>query len=427
MPEATPAQEIGEARTSIDALVELLGAKGKSELNSLAISLGADPKIVERWAKVLESGGMARISYEVGRMYLEPIAIGKEEAQAVKAKVGAKESILEQSVNVQRAELDKFEEHINSLSSSVVNIESVYRQRMPEVQQMLAEINRAYALVESEQKGILAIKSSTESTYEGINKHIDELLSKMNMIGATNTEKSAAASMDRVNDMLKRASAATSEVEELRKTKDRFFESLKKTIDAQVKAFNRQLDATNREIESRLKVGTQQIQETVRSVREQAGTAKDLNGQIREFKRSSESTKRMLNSARIEFSDRYQKLNESIYRNSKLVESNSKVLTDKLNALKTAFGEATKLDDMVRGLRSDVNDVSKQIAEAKVEVNDLSGALKTLESGTSRSVEQRTNLVDQLAEKDRNTKGKVARISKKIEDADRKAGAMNNK
>ena len=420
MPEATPVQETGEARTSIDALVELLRAKGKSELNSLAVALGADPKIVERWAKVLESGGMAKISYEVGRMYLEPVVIGKEEVQAVKAKIGARESILEQSANVQRAELDKLEEQISSLSASVVSIESIYRQRMPEVQQMLAEINKSYALVESEQKGIMTIKSNIEATYEGINKHIDELLLKMNMVGAANAEKIVAANMDKVNEMLKRASTATSEVEELRRTKDRFFESLKKTIDAQVRDFDRQLDLTNKEIESRLKIGTQQIQETVRGVREQASVAKDLNNQIKEFKRSNESTKRILNSARTEFSDKYQKLNESIYRNSKLVESNSKVLTDKLDALKTAFGETTKLDDMVRGLRGDVEDISKQIVEAKADVNDLSGALKALKGATNLSVEQRANVIDLLLGNDRVNREKVTRISKKVDETDKK-------
>ena len=178
MPGAT-GQDAGEARTSIDALVELLRTKGKSELNTIAVQLGADPKIVERWAKVLESGGMARISYEVGRMYLEPIVIGKEEVQSVKVKLGARESILEQSTNVQRAELDKFAERITGLSMSVANIESVYRQRMPEVQLMLAEINKAYAMVESEQKGVNTIKQSVETAYGDVNRRINDLSSKI--------------------------------------------------------------------------------------------------------------------------------------------------------------------------------------------------------------------------------------------------------
>jgi predicted nucleic acid-binding Zn-ribbon protein len=308
-----------------------------------------------------------------------------------------------------------------------VNIEGIYRRRMPEVQQMLAEINRTYALVESEQRGVMTIRSSIESTYEGINKRIDELLLKMNMIGAANSEKTVAASMDKVNEMLKRANSATAEVEELRNTKDRFFESLKSMIDAQVREFGRQLDTTDKEIEARLKLGTQQIKDTVRGVREQAAIAKELNSQIKEFGRSNEGTKRMLNNARTEFSDKYQKLNESIYSNSKLVDSNAKILTEKLNALKAAFGETSSFDDMIRNLRAEVGRVSKQIAEAKAEVNDLQGALKALRGMTNLSTEQRVNVVDQLAEKEKISKEKVARIEKKVEETDRRIGKTDNK
>ena len=339
MPEATPGQDAGEARTSIDTLVELLKTRGKSELNSLAVSLGADPKIVERWAKVLESGGMAKISYEVGRMYLEPITIGKEEVQSVKAKLGARQNVLEQSANVQRAELDQFAERISGLSMEVANVESVYRQRMPEVQQMLAEITKAYMLVESEQKGVIEIKNNIESIYGNINKNINELSSKIDTLGATGAEKSFAVNMDKINEMLKKANAASSEVEELRRAKDRFFESLKKGMDSQVGEFTRQLDAKNKEIEGRLKMENQQIQEISKSVREHVNSSRELTHQVSEFKRHGEITKRALNSARIEFSDKYQKLSESMYRNSKLVESNSKVIVEKIGTLKSAFGE----------------------------------------------------------------------------------------
>ena len=418
MPGAT-GQDAGEARTSIDALVELLRVKGKSELNTIAVQLGADPKIVERWAKVLEGGGMARISYEVGRMYLEPIVIGKEEVQSVKVKLGARESILGQSANVQRAELDKFAEKITGLSMSVANIEGVYRQRMPEVQLMLAEINKSYAQVEAEQKGIAMIKQNVEATYGDVNRRINDLSSKIDMLTAAGGEKGVAANIDKVNELLKRSSAAMSEIEELRKTKDRFFESMKKSIDSQVGEFNRQLDSTSSEIELRLKVDTQQIQNIANSVNNQASVTKNLASQIKEFKRHSESAKRTLNSARVEFSDKYQKLNENIYRNGKIVESNSAAVLEKIGTLKSAFGDVSKLDDTVRGLRRDVEDMNKQIAESKAELSNISDGLRAL-NAPNLSVEQRAELVDQLADKDRSTKIKVARIGKKIDDANKR-------
>jgi len=127
-----------------------------------------------------------------------------------------------------------------------------------------------------------------------------------------------------------------------------------------------------------LKIGTQQIQTIAGSVNNQASTTKDLAGQIREFRRHSESAKRTLNTARIEFSDKYQKLNENIYKNGKIVESNSAKLLDKIGTLKNAFGEVSTLDDTVRGLRRDVEDINKQVAETKAELSDISDGLRAL-------------------------------------------------
>ena len=416
MPEATPGAEGGEARTSIDALVELLRTKGKSELNSLSVALGADPKIVERWAKVLESGGMAKISYEVGRMYLEPITIGKEEVQGVKARLGARQNILEQSVTVQRGQLDQFAERITSLSMEVANIENVYRQRMPEVQQMLAEINRTYSAVEAEQKGIMDIKSNIEATYGDINKRINDLSAKIDMLSATGIDRNAAGSSEKINELVKAADTAAGEVDELRKAKDRFLDSLKKSIDSQVREFARQVDSTNKDIESRLRLSEQRIQGIAKSIRDQASSTRNLAGELSEFKRRSESAKRTLNSARVEFSDKYQKLSENIYRNSKVVEAGSKTLIDKISSLKTAFGDVAKLDDTISGLRRDVNDINAQFAASKAELQDISDGLKALNTATSLSLEQRANMLEQLAEKDKSSKAKVSKIGKKIEE-----------
>lgn len=423
MPEATPGKA-SEARTSIDALVELLRNRGKSELNALAADLGADPKIVERWAKVLEDGGMAKISYEVGRMYLEPITIGKEEARSVQAKLAVRESTLQQSAAVQKVEIDRFAEQITSLSVEVANIENIYRQRMPEVQQMLAEINKAYATVEAGQKGAESIKAGVESTYGDINRKINDLSSKIDMLTAAGGERSVAGNIEKINELLKASNAAVAEVDELRKARERFFETLKKSVDSQVKELSRQLDQSANDIEAKLKASEQQIRDMARTVNERQGALKDFTGQINDFKRHAEGAKRALNRSRVEFSDRYQKLSESIYRNTKVVEANSKVLMDKIGALKTAFGDVAKLDDTIGGLRRDVNEINAQLAASKAELQDIADGLKALGTATSLSLEQRANIIEQLAEKDKSSKAKVSKIGKKIEEAGKRLGGQ---
>src|SRR5271156_5028815 len=92
--------EIEETRTSIDTLLELLKVKGKSELNGIAIALDVDPRIVENWAKVLETGNLIKISYKVGKMYLEPLNMKPDQQQDMQARIDVTKFILEEDIAI---------------------------------------------------------------------------------------------------------------------------------------------------------------------------------------------------------------------------------------------------------------------------------------------------------------------------------------
>ena len=84
MPKESPSAR--EAKTTIDSMVELLKMKGRMDLNSVAMALGLASSVVEGWAKVLEAGGVVKITYEVGRMYIEPMNLNPEQATELSAK-----------------------------------------------------------------------------------------------------------------------------------------------------------------------------------------------------------------------------------------------------------------------------------------------------------------------------------------------------
>src|SRR5271170_5516673 len=111
--------EIEETRTSIDTLLELLKVKGKSELNGVAVALDVDPRIVENWAKVLEAGNLIKISYKVGKMYLEPMNLKPEQQLDMKTKTDVTKFILEEDIAIERISLEKFSKNIEELNKSI--------------------------------------------------------------------------------------------------------------------------------------------------------------------------------------------------------------------------------------------------------------------------------------------------------------------
>jgi Mn-dependent DtxR family transcriptional regulator len=68
-----PTQDNSEpiATTTIDALPDLLRAKGRMEISEIAATFNVNEKVAADWAKLLEEGGMVKILYEMGKMYVE--------------------------------------------------------------------------------------------------------------------------------------------------------------------------------------------------------------------------------------------------------------------------------------------------------------------------------------------------------------------
>ncbi len=61
-----------ETKTSIDKMLTLLQNKGRMDVNTLSLSLDTPASVIDDWAKILESANIVKISYELGKMYVEP-------------------------------------------------------------------------------------------------------------------------------------------------------------------------------------------------------------------------------------------------------------------------------------------------------------------------------------------------------------------
>ena len=124
MDQKTPTGDRKETKTSIDSLLDLLNKYGRRDLTSIAVELGISPAIVESWVKILESGKLVRITYEMGKMYVSPSGKdGTEEEVTVKSEVT--KSAIENEVELDKLILDKFSEKVQRLSSITNNMPTI--------------------------------------------------------------------------------------------------------------------------------------------------------------------------------------------------------------------------------------------------------------------------------------------------------------
>ncbi len=415
-PENSKNPEVEATRTTIDKLLDMLKARGKTELNAASIALNMDPRIIENWAKVLENGNLIKISYEVGRMYLEPLMLAPEQQAGVKAKTNITKFILEEDLAVERISIEKFAKNIEDLNTTIGNIEKLYQAKMPRVQKILSDVDRAYAPIEQKKKIMEQIKSDSTKEIEDISKRVDALYSKLNAYSKAQVDSEIAKKLAKVNEIITNATAAQKSIEDTKKTKNKFFDSLNNEVDLQVKQLKIQIKTSSVEIDKELNENSKSLSETTKSLKDQVLTAKQLSSQVSALKKEYDISKQKLDHINSVFTDRYDRMRQEIENDFKIAEQKSKSITNDITLMKENFGGVVKLDEDIRRWEKNMSELSKDVTTTKAEITRLISQLNTIESNKGISVEKRSDAVDNISKENSKLKEKVSHIKKVIKE-----------
>lgn len=368
-----------EAKTTIDTLTELLKSKGKMEINKIADNLGIDTTIAENLVKVLEDANLVKVTYEVGKMYVEPLAITKEQEQALAATQAEEKSTLENAISVQKVALDKFESQLSEIELSVKGAQRAFQQKFPDLERQLDGINKIYSALQDEDSKIDSINKKAESVYNDINKKITDLYGKIEGAEATNIEK-ARTEAAKMQDTLKKAGALSGQLDALSKSKDKALAVIRSSIEEQLKALEKELDVAESNINEQLKMHRAELEESANSIKNQAKVINDLVKQVNSFRHEKESAKKALNDARVAFNDEYSKLSARVASTGGVLKQQISDMLVELNSVKGSFGDASKLYDQMQSLKKDIDDVQTTIDQLKGEASKLTGMVQTAAS-----------------------------------------------
>ena len=407
---------VEETRTTIDALLELLRSKGKSELNSVAVMLSIDPRIIEKWAKVLEKGNLIRISYEVGKMYLEPMSYTPEKQQDMKQKTDVTKYILEEDLATEKISLDKFSKSIDSLNVSIDNIEKMYQRKLPDVQKIISELDKAYEPIERKRRSMDHIKSEAEENFKEISRKADNLYTKLGTFSPKQTEIDLNDKLNRFNKILENISDAQNALNEMERNQGKFFKSLEADINTQVREFRKQLGSSRYNVEQVIKSNSRQLNELVKEMRGQVHSAKRLSREIEGFRKDFESAKHDLDVLKNDFVDKYEMLKTGIANDSKLVDAQSKRVEDEIKSIKQNLGDASKFEEDIRKWQKEMSDISREVTATKTDIIKLTNQLNAVDSNRNMSIEAKTKAVESISEDAKKTKERTSRIKKVIKD-----------
>ncbi|MGC8687489.1 MAG: hypothetical protein ACP5RM_02190 [Candidatus Micrarchaeia archaeon] len=416
----TNKEQANEAKTSIDSLVDLLKEKGKMDLNSIALSLSVDPKVVESWAKILESGGIVKISYEMGKMFVTYSQIGKEEVEVAEKKLNDQKSIIEEDLSSQAVSLDKLQEAIKNINVNISQIEELYRRSLPGIESLLVQINKYNSIATSSMKRFDDLTKKVESTYEEVNRKADELSKKVDTLSTTAFDRTVEESKQKIISLTKEINEAHSAIHAIEASVDESFKALFKNIDMQAEELKKQAFAKKQDIINQLKAGDSELDAVSKQIQEKGREVKGTVAELNNFKLHRESARRALNIEKTEFNDFYQKVHKTLLSGKDEVNKNSAELISKINELKSSFGETAQVSDKISGLKAEVEEIQKQMDATKKEIESLQLQLRALDAAKNESILSKINKVKAIGEKSKRTKNSISKIKGNVQDVSKK-------
>ena len=385
----------GQTRTSIDSLLDLVNAKGKMDINSVASQLGVAPSIVENWAKVLEKSGLITVKYEVGKMFVEP-AGQKGDAKAMNAKMEVQQSSLSTDAEAKLLELQKLSEMLDNLRATALSANKIYSEKMPELQSRLNEINKVYEQVEKENSIVSEMKANLEKTYEGINNKVSDMLKKLDYLDSGDLSSKLNDSISKVEGILKGSGSTEEKLKAARTEKEKAIAALRSDLDNQFKKLRQDLDNSSKEMDEEMRKQEQVVKEYNQGLAEQLKVSKDLLKQVSDFKKEKDKEKKALNEAVKEFSDKYSKSYSIVSKDMELLERSSKsIMADILN-LKSNFGDAANIYDTLLSIQKDVDGMKAKVAETHDNLQKMQEGIKLLARG-GMGIAEKASKLDEIS------------------------------
>ena len=388
--------------------------KGRMELGKAAQTLGISQTILENWAKVLEKGGLVRISYEVGRMYVEPAGAPRGEEKAYAANIEAERATLGTEAVFQRNELDKLTSQINEIDLSVKTAEHIFAEKFPELEKQLDGINKIYKALESESAQVDNIKKGAQGNYESLNKKTSDLYGKIEGID-TNTVQIARERLLAIRDELKKANELENQLTALEKSKDRALEAIKKSVEDQLKTLEKEIDRSKKNITIQLDIYREQIDSSLNEIKERERSLRGLSDQLVTFRRDKEAAKRALEDSRTQFNDQFIKAYTHMETTGSLLSKEVRSMMSELAALKVNFGEASKVYDRVQVAKEEIAQVQDNITKMKEELGKIIDEINEIEGG-KLSAEAKAKKTAKLRERMKSVSDQKAKTDQQIDE-----------
>lgn len=355
--------------TNIDSLLELLKEHGKLELSEIQTALGMDQRVIENWSKVLEDGGLVKISFSAGRMFVEPIVNRPEELAIKERQLGVKTEQLEQELSRQRAQLDKFTKMVDELGATATTIEAIFRRRMPPaLEERMNDIAKSQQRIESIAKEAESSRARAEAELGAISKKFADMVEKLDYFTSSKLEVNLNESIAKIDESAKKVAELRAAMDAISKNKDKAFSDMKASINAQLSGMNADIDSLLKESEQRSREYIKGAETSLKTLNKSASVARGGLRELDAFRRQEGEVRRLLEELKVKFTDQYDKIFEDVKKGESVIRSAVEAQRREFEELKAKNANPEQILEAISSTKAEVSSALEQVKAVREEL-----------------------------------------------------------
>jgi myosin heavy subunit len=338
--------------TSIDSLVNYLNEHGETDTTTLATFLKVSERTVADWAGILEKAGMIKISYKIGKMYLSRVAKAGVSAEVEKSIREIKKKNITDEISAQQIMLNNITAKVETYSKTVTDAENIFKEKAGTAKETLGKLTSLENEMNKVYSDINTKKQNVESAIDKLEQEMAALQKDSSEIG--NFSHDMGGAIELMQDILKRAGAVRTGVEQANKD-----------LDAVVEEHRKRLRKMDLDIRSEILSLQDMINNESRKIHKYERLVED-------YKRKAYETSQRINKTRTEILDSAIKDKENALRIYNAADAEAKKLQQSITNMKSSWGVLSSFNDSLNGVNSGIAELLREVADMRKALDDLS-------------------------------------------------------
>ena len=406
-----------ETKTTIDSLLDLIKKKGRIDLNRASAELNTSPNVIEGWAKVLEEGKLIKISYEVGRMFMELPEGRTASEQLMKQKAEVEMNNARNLLTTQTIKLGNLSDSLSKLKVQFSAVDELYRKALPDVHKRLAEINSIYDGVEKHARDIEASYKSITSDYEKSVSEIDAMDRKIQAFLNKSAESGNELKLPEASEFKSRIDSLEKQIDEMRRNKDNMVQAIRKSVESQLRELESSIEQDSKSLTEKLLIERKNLDEVERSARDQLHTAKGFSDMYKNFRNELEKDRGSIVKKRDMFADSYNKFRKEADNANRLIHDKLKEVDATMKAVKEGYGVVGAFDEQMHSVSLNLSTSAEIIKELESITERLIGDVNAVLDSKGMDADDELTLANEIRDKAADSDKKISEVESSISKA----------